>query len=73
MTSDITAHQKILVTFFLMAEKRAIRTLFCQDLCREQGLFGECGDMSCHRGKVPRGDGDRVVAFRFLRDQLAVA
>jgi hypothetical protein len=41
MTSDFPAQQKILETFFLMAEKRAYSTLFFQDLSRDQGLCPE--------------------------------
>jgi len=36
MASVLPAHQKILEDFFLVVEKRAIRTLFYHDLCRER-------------------------------------
>src|SRR5450756_2933122 len=36
MTSDFPAQQKILATFFLVADKRAQSTLICQDLCRRR-------------------------------------
>jgi hypothetical protein len=39
----------ILETFFLMEEKRAMRTLFFQDLFCEQGSCLEYGDMTATR------------------------
>jgi hypothetical protein len=36
MTSENPAQAMILETFFLVEEKRAMRTLFFQDLCRDQ-------------------------------------
>jgi hypothetical protein len=39
----------ILETFFLMEEKRLIRTLFFQNLCREQVYCPLCNDMTAKR------------------------
>jgi hypothetical protein len=36
-TPDVPAQRKILETFFLAAEKRALRTHFYQDLFLDQG------------------------------------
>jgi hypothetical protein len=45
-TPDVPAQRKIVETFFLMADKRALRTHFYQDLFRDQGSCPECGDMA---------------------------
>jgi hypothetical protein len=44
----------ILETFFLMEEKRLMRTLFFQDLCCDQGLCPEYGDMTARRSASPK-------------------
>src|SRR5450756_1636233 len=45
MTSVGPAHAMIVETFFLVADKRSLRTLFYQDLCRGQGSGPGRGDM----------------------------
>jgi hypothetical protein len=48
----------IVETFFLMAEKRSIRTLFFQDLCRKRKSRPGCGDMAaarCGGGQLKQG------------------
>jgi hypothetical protein len=39
----------------LVAEKRSMRTHFCQDLCRDQGTCPECGDMARAAGQGQPG------------------
>jgi hypothetical protein len=39
--------------FFLMEDLRSMRTLFYQDLCRDQGSCPECDDMTPGQRAAP--------------------